>query len=237
MIDGEFDALQKQIDIFFKDQKLLSQAFIHRSYLNETKSELLSNERLEFLGDCILSFVVSTYLYHLRKNDAEGELTSLRAYLVKTKSLAQAAKLLNLGNYLKLSKGEELGGGRENIQLLANTFESLIGAIFLDQGMEPVKHFLHRRLLLLFENEVKFGPPKDAKSSIQEIVQEKFKQSPVYKTLAMKGPDHARKFIVGIFIGSEKMGEGEGLSKQEAEEMAAKNALKELEKLTPNIHR
>lgn len=230
MIDGEFDVLQKQISTYFKNQNLLSQAFIHRSYLNETKSELLSNERLEFLGDCILSFVVSTYLYNLRKNDAEGDLTNLRAYIVKTKSLAQGAKLLNLGSYLKLSKGEELGGGRENPQLLANTFEALIGAIFLDQGLEPVRNFLNRHLLSLFEKEVKFGPPKDAKSSIQEIVQEKFKQSPVYKTLAMKGPDHAREFVVGIFVGEEKMGEGEGSSKQEAEEGAAKNALKQMDK-------
>lgn len=230
MIDGEFDILQKQINTYFKDQKLLSQAFIHRSYLNETKSELLSNERLEFLGDCILSFVVSTHLYNIRKNDAEGDLTNLRAYIVKTKSLAQGAKLLNLGSYLKLSKGEELGGGRENPQLLANTFEALIGAIFLDQGLEPVRDFLNKHLLSLFEQEVKFGPPKDAKSSIQEIVQEKFKQSPIYKTLEMKGPDHSREFVVGIFVGDEKMGEGSGTSKQEAEEGAAKNALKQIQK-------
>lgn len=230
MIDGEFDILQKQINTYFKDKKLLSQAFIHRSYLNETKSELLSNERLEFLGDCILSFIVSTYLYDLRKNDAEGDLTNLRAYIVKTKSLAQAAKRLNLGSYLKLSKGEELGGGRENPQLLANTFEALIGAIFLDQGLDPVEKFLHEHLLSLFEEEVKFGPPKDAKSSIQEIVQEKFRQSPVYKTLEMRGPDHAREFVVGIFVGEEKMGEGVGTSKQEAEEGAAKNALKQIQK-------
>lgn len=230
MIDGEYDVLQKQISTYFRDKKLLSQAFIHRSYLNETKSELLSNERLEFLGDCILSFIVSTYLYDLRKNDAEGDLTNLRAYIVKTKSLAQAAKRLNLGSYLKLSKGEELGGGRENPQLLANTFEALIGAIFLDQGLGPVEKFLHEHLLSLFEEEVKFGPPKDAKSSIQEIVQEKFRQSPVYKTLAMKGPDHAREFVVGIFVGEEKMGEGVGTSKQEAEEGAAKNALKQIQK-------
>ena len=231
MTNGEFDELLKKLQITFNDLSLLKQAFIHRSFLNETKSELLSNERLEFLGDSVLSFITSTYLYNLRKEDAEGELTSLRAYIVKTKSLAEAAKKLELGKYLKLSKGEELGGGRANAQLLANTYEALIGAIFLDQGIETVRDFIHNNLLALFESEIKFGPPKDAKSQLQEVVQEKFKQSPLYKILDTKGPDHAKEFVVGVFIQNEKLGLGKGNNKQEAEEQAAKKALAALEKL------
>ena len=222
--------LQKSLGIKFNRHELLEKAFYHRSYLNEFKGELVSNERLEFLGDSVLSLITSETLFNLRKGDAEGDLTNLRAYIVKTKSLSEASKKLNLGKYLKLSKGEEMGGGRENPQLLANTYEALLGAIFLDQGLEAVRNIIEKTLFSLFEKELKLGPPKDAKSSLQEIVQDRFKQSPHYKIVATTGPDHAKKFQVAVYVSGKEYGIGSGASKQVAEEKAAKEALEKLAK-------
>ncbi|MBI2017869.1 ribonuclease III [Candidatus Daviesbacteria bacterium] len=223
-----FSSLLKKLQLNFKNLNLLQQAFTHRSYLNETRGNFASNERLEFLGDSVLSLVVSNYLYDQRREDAEGDLTNLRAYIVKTKSLAQAASDLGLGDFLKLSKGESLSGGQNNPQLLANTYEALLGAIYLDQGLEGVKKVISKTLFPLFEKEIKSGPPKDAKSNLQEIVQEKFKESPKYRILNTRGPDHAKEFVVGVYIGGKQHGEGVGSSKQEAEEIAAQKALKML---------
>lgn len=220
--------LLKHLDLKFNDQKLLKQIFIHRSYLNEVKSDLSSNERLEFLGDSVLSLCVSFHLYTIRPNDTEGDLTNLRAYIVKTKSLATAAEKLKLGKYLLLSKGEELGGGRANLQILANTYEALLGGIFLDQGLEKVTKFVEKTLLSLFAVELKKGPPKDSKSTLQEIVQEKLKSSPRYETVQTIGPDHAKQFVVSVIVSGKPLGRGKGFSKQEAEEMAAKEALNRL---------
>lgn len=231
MIKDDFSALVSKLNLRFENPNLLRQAFIHRSYLNEIKSDLPSNERLEFLGDSVLSLVVSNYLFSSRKSDTEGDLTNTRAYIVKTKSLAKAARNLNLGNYLKLSKGEEVSGGRTNPSLLANCYEALLGAIFLDQGLETVKKFIKSTLFDIFEKEIKSGPPKDAKSSLQEFVQEEFKNSPIYKILKTEGPDHAKEFTVAIYIGNKEFGRGMGSSKQDAEEMAAKEALRKLNQL------
>lgn len=225
---SDFSGLLTLIKIEFNDPKLLRQAFIHRSYLNEVKLDSLSNERLEFLGDSVLSLITSTRLFKLRPEDSEGELTNLRAHIVKTTSLAEAAKLLELGKYLRLSKGEELSGGRTNPQLLANTYEALLGAVFLDQGLEAAQQVISQTLLSLFGQELKMGPPKDAKSSLQEIVQEKFKQSPHYKILQTYGPDHAKQFKVAVYVGGKQMGKGSGASKQIAEEESAKEALQGL---------
>ena len=229
MQTNEFSRLLNHLKIRFTNPAVLEQAFYHRSYLNEVKLNIESNERLEFLGDAVLSLCVSNYLFAERSNDAEGELTNLRAYVVKTKSLAQAAKELNLGSYLKLSKGEELGGGRENPQLLANTYEALLGAIYLDQGLEAVQSVIKNTLLSLFAKELKSGPPKDAKSGLQEMVQDKFKQSPSYRILETKGPDHAKQFTVAVYNKNEQYGKGTGASKQIAEEEAAAEALGKLQ--------
>lgn len=221
----EFDSnwLKKQL----ASNSTFKKAFIHRSFLNEAGSDIESNERLEFLGDSILSFIISSYLFEQRPKDAEGDLTNLRSYIVKTKSLASAALALNLGSYLKLSKGEELSGGKDNPQILANTFEALLGAIFLEYGLEESKSFIFNNLLPLFENELKSGPPKDSKSYLQEIAQTKTKQSPKYKILQTSGPDHAKIFKVGVFLEGKMIGEGKGSSKQVAEVEAAKEALKQ----------
>ncbi len=200
-------------------------AFTHRSFLNEYPKERESNERLEFLGDSILSFLVSSYLFEKRSRDEEGELTNLRSFIVKTASLAKAAQNLGLGKYLRMSKGEEQSGGRENPQLLANTYEALLGAIFLDQGLASAKKFVSDTLLPLFEKELLSGPPKDSKSRLQEIAQNTTKQSPKYKILKTEGPDHAKVFTVGVFLQGKQIGEGSGLSKQLAEEEAATKAL------------
>ncbi|MBU1031936.1 ribonuclease III [Patescibacteria group bacterium] len=225
---NDFTLLLQTLNIRFQDPRILQQAFIHRSYLNEVKSEQFSNERLEFLGDSVLSLVVSNNLFNLRQKDAEGDLTNLRAHIVKTESLAQAAKKLNLGEYLKLSKGEEISGGRSNPQLLANTYEAFLGAIYLDQGLEVATKIVSNTLLCFFEKELRMGPPKDAKSSLQETVQQKFKVSPHYKIIETKGPDHAKKFKVAVYVQGKEMGRGQGNSKQIAEEQAAMTALKEL---------
>ncbi len=200
-------------------------AFIHRSYLNESSDEPESNERLEFLGDSILSLIVSSYLFTERKSDTEGGLTNLRSYIVKTQSLGKAAKNLNLGKFLRLSKGEELSGGRENPQLMANTYEALIGAVYLEDGAEEAKKFVMETLIPLFEKELRSGPPKDSKSMLQELAQNVTKTSPRYRIISTSGPDHAKKFIVGVFLQDKKIGEGFGNSKQEAEEKAARQAL------------
>lgn len=200
-------------------------AFTHRSYLNESPDTKESNERLEFLGDSVLSFVISSYLYNKRSADTEGDLTNLRSYIVKTQSLAKASEKLGLGKLLKLSKGEELSGGRENTQLLANTYEAVVGAFYIDAGVEKVTEFIYQTLLPLFEKEIVEGPPKDAKSLLQELTQTQTKQSPRYKIISSKGPDHAKEFTVGVFLQGKQIGEGTGPSKQVAEEAAASEAL------------
>ncbi len=232
-----FDELLNQLNLTFKNPKLLEQAFYHRSYLNEVKLNIQSNERLEFLGDSVLSLIISQHLFLSRPQDSEGELTSLRAYIVKTKSLANAAKKLNLGKYLLFSRGEEQGGGRDNPQLLANTYEAFLGAIYLDQGVEVVKRVIGQTLLSLFDRELKSGPPKDAKSSLQEISQEKFKESPRYKILETSGPDHAKQFTVAVYIQGKEYGLGKGGNKQIAEEEAAQQGLVKMSDQFPKLDR
>lgn len=214
----------------FTNQKLLDLAFIHRSYLNETKGVAESNERLEFLGDSILSFIVSEHLYNTYPDYDEGILTNLRSLVVNTKSLAKKAKNLNFGKHLKLSRGEEDSGGRDNESILANTFEAVIGALFLDQGIETVKTFLYQTLIPEIEAYVQKRVFKDPKSLLQEYVQARKQNSPAYKVLHEEGPAHAKLFTIGVFVGESQMGEGKGKSKQEAEEKAAEQALEKIGK-------
>lgn len=214
----------------FSNQNLFKQAFIHRSYLNESKEKLSSNERLEFLGDSILSFVVSKYLFDKYPNFEEGILTNLRAQLVNTKSLADISRGLNFGSLLTLSKGEEESRGRENQSILANCFESFVGALFLDQGINVVADFLETVLLSKVEKIVLNRTFKDPKSLLQEKAQGNKLGSPIYKVLVQEGPAHVRKFTVGAYIGDKMIAKGQGRSKQEAETNAAKNAIDKLVK-------
>jgi ribonuclease-3 len=217
--------LLKKLKIEISDMSLLNQAFIHRSYLNESKKILVSNERLEFLGDSILSFLVSDYLFKQFPNLEEGELTNIRSSLVKTSMLANVASELKLGDYLQLSRGEEESGGRKNNSLLADTFEAVIGAVFLSNSLESVSFILKNYLFPKLDAIVQNRTYKDAKSMFQEIVQENTKISPLYKVLKEEGPDHAKTFSVGVFVENVKWGTGDGKSKQEAEQAAATLAL------------
>lgn len=214
----------------FNNQKLLDQAFTHRSFLNEAKEKIESNERLEFLGDSIISFIVSDYLFYKYKDFNEGTLTNLRSLMVNTKSLAEIAKELDFGSYLKLSKGEELSKGRENISLLADCFEACVGALYMDQGIEAVKNFLRETLLVKAESIVQKKVLKDPKSLLQEYVQAQKQNSPMYKVLSEEGPAHERTFTIGVYLGEKLIGQGIGKSKQQAEEEAAKEALKAFDK-------
>jgi ribonuclease-3 len=209
----------------FKNQALFEQAFTHRSYLNETREQIASNERLEFLGDSILSFLVSDFLYKKYPQYNEGVLTNLRSLLVNTKSLGNIAKELDFGSLLKLSKGEHEAQGRENHSLLADSFEAFVGALFMDQGLEAVADFVSQTLLVQIPELVEKKTFKDPKSLLQEYVQSKKKGSPVYKVLAEEGPAHAKTFTVGVYVAGNLMSEGAGKSKQQAEENAAKLAL------------
>ncbi len=206
-------------------KKLFEQAFIHRSYLNEVKGAISSNERLEFLGDSIISFVVSHYLFEKYPDFDEGKLTNLRSLLVNTKNLAAIASELKFGKLLKLSKGEEESKGRENPSLLADSFESFIGALFLDQGVQKVSTFLNKVLLSKTEEFVQKKAFKDPKSLLQEKIQAKKRVSPIYRVLHEAGPAHKKIFTVGVYLEGVKIGEGQGKSKQEAEENAANQAL------------
>ena len=209
----------------FRNSKLFEEAFTHRSYLNEAKLKVSSNERLEFLGDSILSFVVSNYLYAKYPEFDEGTLTNLRSLMVNTKSLSEIARELHMGELLKLSKGEEESKGRESATLLENSFEAYLGALFLDQGIPSVVKFLQDSLFPKIQLLVAKKAFKDSKSLLQEKVQAKKQSSPVYKVLDETGPAHAKTFRVAVFIQGKMLGEGLGKSKQIAEESAAQAAL------------
>ena len=223
-----YEKLEKQIGLKFKDYDLLRNAFIHRSYLNEhKKSELENNERLEFLGDAVLELVVTEYLYGNYPNP-EGDLTNWRSALVKGEMLAKIARKLDLGEYLFLSKGEEKSGGRSKDYLLANTFESLIGVIYLQLGYDSSKKFISEFLLVHLEEILESGSHIDAKSKFQEMAQEKVGVTPVYQMLYDEGPDHDKNFTMGAYIDDRMVGKGSGGSKQIAEQKAAADSLKRL---------
>lgn len=219
------DELQTTIGVTFKSIDLLRQAFIHRSHLNESKEFTQSNERLEFLGDAVLSFITSQYLYTTYPKFPEGTLTNIRSTLVKTKSLATVASELGLGTLLLLSRGEESSGGRVNESLLADSFEALLGAIFLDSGIDAARQFLIVHLLYKADTIIETKSYVDFKSLLQELTQEKTKASPIYRVTKSEGPDHNKTFWVEVGSGDDILGKGVGKSKQEAEQDAAHSAL------------
>jgi ribonuclease-3 len=226
------DNLEKRLKLKFKNKGLLKTAFIHRSYLNEHPNEKLAhNERLEFLGDAVLGLIVSNYLYNEYPNHPEGDLTNFRSSLVNARTLSKAASILKLGDCLYLSRGEEATGGRERQYILANTFEALIGAIFLDQGFGEAGRFIKEHLLTLLSEIIEKKLYKDFKSQLQEKAQEEVGFTPTYKLLAEKGPDHEKTFKIGVLVGRKRIGEGTGSSKQLAEQEAAKIALENWSKI------
>jgi len=223
----DLSKLEEKLNIEFKDKDLLTQAFVHRSYLNENSDFGLShNERLEFLGDAVLEHIVTDYLFLNYPKKAEGELTSLRAALVNTKMLSQVAKELELNDFLLLSVGEIKENGRARQYILADVFEAFIGSLYLDQGLDSCKDFIEKYLIKELPRVIEERLFKDSKSEFQEKAQEKVGITPTYKVLKEQGPDHEKTFIVGVCLKDELIAEGQGASKQEAEEVAAEEALK-----------
>jgi len=218
--------IKKSFDVkeIFNNKDLLETALTHKSCLNEHPAIKESNERLEFLGDAVLEFVITEILYKSFPNKQEGYLTALRANLVNTQNLAQVAQKLNIGELINLSKGEEDGGGRQNPSLLANTVEAILGALYLDQGLTKVEEFIKDNLVNEIPDKVS-KPLKDPKSRFQEYIQAKGLPAPKYKVLKETGPDHNRDFIVQVQVQSKVMGEGKGKSKSQAEQEAAREAL------------
>jgi len=211
----------------FKNQDLLEQAFTHKSWVNENQNKRESNERLEFLGDAILEFIVSKEIYLIFPNKEEGYLTTLRSNLVNTKNLAHIAEKLGIGEKIYLSRGEEESEGRKNPSLLADTLEAVIGALFLDQGMDITYEFVSKHLLSEVPEKIS-KPLKDAKSRLQEYVQSKGYPAPIYKVIKASGPDHNKKFIVEVLVSGKPKGRGTGKNKNSAAQSAAKNALKDI---------
>ncbi len=222
-----FSDLEKKLGFEFKNKDLLTQAFTHRSYINENPDFHLShNERLEFLGDAVMELIVTDYLYRQYPEKAEGELTNWRASLVNAKILSQVAHELGFNDFLLLSRGEAKEGGKARAYILANCWEALVGALYLDSGYEPARIFLEKYLVTRLPEIIRDGSYKDSKSKFQEEAQEHVSITPSYKVMKEWGPDHEKQFIVGVYLNAELVAEGEGSSKQEAEEAAAGLALK-----------
>lgn len=225
-MEKDFSVLEKIIKVKFKNKKLLQQALVHRSYLNEHKSfELDHNERLEFLGDAVLELVVTEYLY-LSYPNPEGELTNWRASLVNGNMLAKISHEIKVNDFLYLSRGEEKDTGKGRDYILANAFEAIVGAIYLDRGWDSAKSFVMKFLIPHLSEILEKGLYIDPKTKFQELAQEKTGITPTYKVLGEEGPDHAKTFEVGIYLNKDLIAKAKGSSKQEAQESAAAMALK-----------
>lgn len=226
--DERLNEFSFNIGLKFNNSKLLEQVFIHRSFLNEhPKYYLDHNERLEFLGDAVLELIVTEYLY-LNYQEPEGILTNWRSAIVKGEMLAKLASKINLEDYLKLSRGEQQNSGRARNLILANTFEALIGATYLDQGYEIAKKFVTKYLLVELKDIIEAGSYVDNKSKLQELIQDKEGFTPNYQVIEETGPDHSKEFNVGVFVNDKMLGKGVGSSKQRAEQEAAKQALEKI---------
>jgi len=223
--------LQENLGYRFRDESLLRGALYHSSYANEHRNEnIVSNERLEFLGDAVLGFVSAEFLYSRFPNAPEGELTRIRAALVREESLFEVAQSLQLGECLMLGKGEESGGGRQRPSILADCTEAVFAAVYLDGGMDCARDLIHRVLLSKGDIEVAESRRRDYKTELQELVQRKPHQVLRYELVGQSGPDHAKVFTVAVLLNGEPVGEGSGHSKKEAEQASARAALEKLTK-------
>jgi len=221
-----FEKFASRTGLNFSDPKLLRQAFTHRSFLNESNAtDLEHNERLEFLGDAVLELVITDYLFRHYPNKTEGDLTTYRSALVNTQSIAKAATTLGMNDFLLLSKGEARDTGRARLVILANTFESLIGAIYLDQGFMAAQKFIDDNLSSQAASLIAERRFEDAKSLFQEKAQAIAEVTPTYEVLSELGPDHDKLFKVGLYLGQDLVATGEGHSKQDAEQVAARAGL------------
>jgi ribonuclease-3 len=221
-----FSGFEKSTKVSFKDKELLKQAFMHRSYINENPGvKMAHNERLEFLGDAVLELVVTDHLYKTYPGSPEGELTAYRSALVNAVILSDVAEGLGMNEYLLLSKGESKDTGKARMNILANTFESFVGALYLDGGYDAAQTFIQTTLFPKLEEIVRKKLWRDPKSLVQEKAQEYLHLTPSYKVISESGPDHDKRFVIGIHFGHELIAEGRGKSKQEGETKAAEAAL------------
>lgn len=222
----DFTGFEEKIGYVFKDKRLVEQAFTHRSYINENRAEAREhNERLEFLGDAVLELAVTEFLYAKYPEKPEGDLTAYRAALVNTQSISDAASKLNMNEHLLLSRGEARDTGRARQIILANAFEALIGAIYLDSGYRAAQKFIEAQLFHKTDEVVEKRLWQDPKSRLQETAQGLLGVTPTYEVSSQSGPDHDKLFVVAAYIGRERIANGEGRSKQEAEQDAAQKAL------------
>lgn len=216
---------REKLGFEFNNLDLLITALTHRSYVNEhRKSVHHHNERLEFLGDAVLELAVTEYLFN-NFSEPEGILTAWRAALVRTESIGDAGDKLGYGPLIRMSKGEKNGSERAHLQILANAFEAVIGAIYLERGFEDARDFIHKHIIVKLEGILESGSWRDPKSYLQEISQRVDSQTPVYKVLCEEGPDHDKVFTLGVFVGEKMMGRGTGPSKQVAQQQAARAAI------------
>jgi ribonuclease-3 len=218
----------ERLGLNFSDPLLLTRALTHRSFLNEHPEALEDNERLEFLGDAVLDFLVGAWLYNRFPEMSEGNLTRLRSALVRTESLAEFARQIDLGSVMLLGHGESEGGGRDRMALLCGAFEALIGAIYLEGGIPPVQDFMDPILEIAADSILSANQDRDPKSSLQEWAQSQGHGTPYYRTIDSHGPDHAKIFEVEVFVGNQSLGHGVGQSKQSAAKAAADAALRSL---------
>lgn len=230
-------SLIQGVDLEFNDFTLLKQALTHRSYINEhgVSSDTGDNERLEFLGDAVLDFLVGDMLYQRYTDLPEGDLTRLRAALVRTESLASLSRQIGLGKALRMGRGEEHTGGRERITNLCAVFEALVGALYLDQGLPAVKNFVTPHLDTLLEQILIEASDRDARSSLQEWSQAELNLTPMYRTVSSSGPDHQKEFLVEVLIGGVVAGQGIGRSKQAGAQAAARSALENIKDKNPPV--
>ncbi|MBI4307219.1 MAG: ribonuclease III [Chloroflexi bacterium] len=227
------DDLERALGATFHDRKVLQEALTHRSYVHEQSGALASNERLEFLGDAFLGFVIADELFRLFPAVPEGDLTRLRTALVRKETLAEIAASLDLGDFLYLGRGEAREGGRRRMTNLARGLEALVGAVLVDQGYEAARAWLLKLLAPAMERLAQQGPPRDEKSRLQEMVQAEGRPSPVYRVVEAAGPDHRRTFVVEVVVGDKVLGRGTGRSKRAAEREAAQAALATLQASGP----
>ncbi len=231
----DLDGLERALGIMFRDRSLLFQALVHRSYLNENpETRLTSNERFEFLGDAVLDFCAAEFLFRRYPDKGEGELTLLRSALVRAETLAAFSAQLDLGRYLVMGKGEEVDGGRSRPSILADAFEAVLGAVYLEGGVDAARRVVVPLLERAMEG-MSGKTPLDYKSALQIAVQGRLGITPVYRTVAARGPDHARVFQVEVVAGEHSLGTGEGASKQMAQQEAARTALERFSETTEEV--
>lgn len=230
-IELKLKKIEEKLGLKFNNLDLLKEALTHRSFLNENYNWPVGhNERLEFLGDAVLELIVTEFLFKKYKKEEEGKLTALRAALVNYQMLAKVAKKFNLEKFIFVSRGEEKDKGKGKEVILANCVEAIIGAIYLDKNYETARDFVEKFILVNLKEVISKKLYQDAKSRLQEIMQEKYKITPVYKVLKEIGPDHQKKFLTGVYLKDKLIGKGKGYSKQEAERDAALNALNKIKK-------